>query len=163
LEFDGWHCLSKKQNKEILNIARERFVNANFIDKIGLVVEDHDESRIHDFCLETLDKYKKYFRNWDGYNIKKISKRILYNYADKKRKLKLGYFKKLVKNNKLKDIQIILAGTLYLDINDIKDILMSIESEFDKSFDMMRDRELEEAYRILLMYSSSRVRKFSLI
>jgi len=155
--------LSRKQNKEILNEARSRFINANFIDKNGLVVEDLYEARIHDFCLEILEKYKHVFRNWDGYNIKKISKRILFNYADKKRKLELNYFKKLVRNNKLRDIQFVLAGTLYLEINDIKDALMSIESEFNKTFDIMNERELEEAYRIILMYSSSRVRKFSLL
>ena len=160
LEFEGWRFLSKKQKNEILKKTRKRFLNANFIDKVGLIIETNDEIEVLHFCLKILDDYKKSFSNWDGYNIRRISKKIIYNYSDKKRKLKLEYFKNLLRSSKFDDLKLVLAGTLYLEPNDVKELLISIERDFNTNLNLMSDKELEEVYRILIMYASSKSRKF---
>ena len=162
LTFDGWRYLSKKQTQEILKEARKIFVNANFISNSGLIIEDTDEMRIFSFCLNIIKFFKNSFRNWDGYEIKRLSKKILFNYSDRKRKLKFDYFKKLVIENDLSDIKLVLAWILYLEPEEVKDCIFSIEKDFCHSFKDMTDDEISDAYRILLMYASSKDRKFSL-
>ncbi len=123
LEFDGWHCLSKKDSKNLLEFARTKFKNANFIDNCGLLVETNDELEAFKFCLDVILKYRGCFGSWDGYTVRKISRRIVYNFQDKKRKLTFEYFKKLVTTNKFDDVKVVLAGILYLTPDEVKHIL----------------------------------------
>jgi len=155
LEFDGWHCLSKKQQNEILEIARRNFKNANFNEKNGLLIEDDNELNIHKFSVDIINSFEKTLNNWDGYTIRKVSKKLLFNYADRKRKLQFEFFKKLVVENNLKDSKIILAGILYLEPNEIKDILMDIQREYGMLFSDMKEEELMEAYKTILIYASA--------
>lgn len=161
LEFDGWHCLSKKEMKTLLNIARAKFSNANFIDNSGLLIETSDELEGFRFCLETISTYKQYFGSWDGYTVRKISKRIVYNYQDKKRKLTFDYFKKLVVSNKFEDVKIVLAGILYLSPDEVKVMLGTIERDLNMLFSEMDEKHLKISYNLLIKYASLSVRKFS--
>jgi hypothetical protein len=111
------------------------------------------------FCLEILEKYKDIFKSWDGYSIRKLSKRTLNNYQDKKRKLSFIFFKKLILENNFSDIILIIAGTLYLKVQRTKIILSTIERDLDKSLFEMNDKELEVAYNLLLKYVSAIERK----
>ena len=86
------------------------------------LLENNDELSIYNFCLYIINKYKGSLGSWNGCEIKKLSRKILYNYADRKRKLKFKYFKKLIKENKFKDSKIILAGILYLEPKEIIDL-----------------------------------------
>jgi len=161
LELEGWHCLSKKDMKSILTEARFRFDNANFVDNSGLLIDTDNEISISSFCLEILDKYKKQLGSWDGYCIRKISKRIIFNYQDKKRKLSFEYFKKLVTENKFDDFKVVLAGILYLESNELKTILGSIERQIGKLYNEMCEEELKKSYNLLIKDASSSIRKFS--
>ena len=161
LSFDGWHCLSRKQTKEILREARKYFVNANFASGVGILIEDYHELKVHDFCLKILSKFKGSFQSWDGYELKRLSNRLLFNFADRKRKLNFKYFKKLFNENELKDVKIVLAGILYLEPDEVKDLIISIEKD-NCAFNEMNEDDLRDAYRILLMYASSKDRSFSL-
>jgi hypothetical protein len=162
LEFEGWHCLPKKETKVLLSLARAQFSNANFIDKCGILVETENELEGFKFCLETIEKYKQFLGSWDGYTVRKISKRIVFNYQDKKRKLSFEYFKKLVLENKFEDVKVVLAGTLYLDPDEVKVMLSTIERDLSKLFSEMNEDLLKTAYNLLIKYSSTTVRKFSL-
>ncbi|MDD5649661.1 MAG: hypothetical protein PHF86_04475 [Candidatus Nanoarchaeia archaeon] len=161
LEFEGWHCLSNKDAKNILKTARLRFKNANFIDNSGLLVDTEDELDCFKFCLETISQYNKNLGSWDGYNIRKLSRRIVYNYQDKKRKLSFEYFKRLVTENKFEDIKVVLAGILYLTPEDVKVMLGTIERDLSKLFIEMDEQTLKISYNLLLKYSSSSIRNFS--
>ena len=163
VEFDGWHILSKKERTAILSLAREKFSNANFFATYGLIIEYDDESTIFKFCLDILSAYKISFGSWDGYTIKKLSRKIVYNYNDKKRKLKQDYFKKLARTSTINDMKIVLAGALYLTPDDIRTIIFEIERKLKKQLKEMSDKELDRAYQILLNYSSTLFRNFSLI
>jgi len=162
VEFDGWHVLSKKERTQILSLARKNFSNANFFATFGLIIEDNDEKHIFRFCLDILSAYKSSFNSWDGYTIKKLSKKILYNYNDKKRKLKLDQFKNVVRNSNHNDMRIVLAGTLYLTPDDVRTIIFEIERRLKKQLKEMNDKELDRAYQILLNYSSTLFRNLSL-
>lgn len=162
IEFDGWHCLSKKDRKNILVLARENFKNSNLFGQNALIIDDINELKILEFCLKILEEYKNVFGSWNGYTIKKISQRIIYNYQDKKRKLNLDYFKKLIKNSEYNDIRTVLAGTLYMGPDDIRTILYEVERKIKFPLKEMNDSDLEKAYNILLNYSSILVRRFSL-
>lgn len=161
LEFEGWHCLPKKERKTLLNIARAQFVNANFVDNNGLLVETENELEAFCFCLETMRKYSVFLGAWDGYSVRKVSKRIIYNYQDKKRKLAYDYFKKLVTENKFEDIKVVLAGTLYLDPDEVKVLLSTIERDISKLFNEMDEDQLKSSYNTLIKYAGASVRKFS--
>jgi hypothetical protein len=161
VEFEGWHCIPKRETKEILNEARQRFKNANFIDNCGILVETAQPDKAFLFCLDTLQRYKNYFTSWDGYIIKKISKRIIYNYQDKKRKLSFNYFKKLITENNFNDIKLVLAGILYISPDEAKIIFSTIECDMDKQIILMNDEELKIAYNQLIKHSSSIERKFN--
>lgn len=154
--------MSKKQNKEILNKAREKFRNVNFSDNSGLLIEAEDEINVFRFCLEICEEYKATFGSWNGYEIKKMSQRIFFNYADRKRKLKFDYFKKIVQENNISDIKLVLAGILYLEPDEVLDLLITTEKKFGNSFKKMLEDEIKDAYNILIMYASSKERKFSL-
>jgi hypothetical protein len=160
IEFEGWHCIPKKETKKILIEARQRFKNANFIDNCGIIVETSKPENTLSFCLEILNRYKKMINSWDGYCIKKISKRIIYNYKDKKRKLSFEYFKKLIIENKFNDIKLVLAGILYLNLNEIKKIISIIEIDMNKQIIEMNEEELKISYEILIKQSSLILRKF---
>jgi len=162
LEFEGWHCLPKKETKVILEAARSRFSNANFVDNTGLLIETENALDAFSFCLEILAKYIKTFNAWDGYSVRKISRRIVYNYQDKKRKLSFEYFKKLITESKFDDIKIVLAGILYLDPEETKMTLRNIERDLGKFLVELKDDELKIAYNMLVKYASTSVRKFSL-
>jgi len=161
IDFDGWHCLSRKQKREILAIARNNFVNANFCEDSGLLIEDIDQYKIHKFCLDILESFKITLSNWDGYKISKLSKRVFFSYADKKRKLTFEYFKTLIKED-LQKSKIIFAGILYLDPEDVMNVLTDSEREANKLLIYMNDEELDKVYKILILYASSKVRSFSL-
>lgn len=161
LTFDGWHCLSKRQTNDILKKARTVFRNANFIENRGLLIETDNETEVLKFSLLTLKVYNDTFRSWDGYELKRLSKKIFFNYDDRKRKLKLDYFKKITKEN-LNDTKLILAGILYLEPDEIKNLLLNAEKDFDCLLKDMEDEELEDVYRILIMYASSKDRNFSI-
>jgi len=161
LEFEGWHCLPKNETKIILNLARTQFSNANFIDNNGLLVETEDELEAFKFCLNIIEVYKKLLGSWDGYFVRKISKRIIFNYQDKKRKLSYDYFKQLVTKNRFEDIKTILAGILYLDPNETKIMLGTIERDLEKIFSEMNEDLLNKAYKLLIKYASTSIRKFS--
>lgn len=161
LEFEGWHCVSKKDAKTLLGIARAQFKNANFIDNSGLLIETDDELEGFRFCLETIEKYKKSLGSWDGYTVRKISRRVVYNYQDKKRKLTFEYFKKLVVDNKFEDVKVVLAGILYLSPDEVKVILGTIERDLSKLFAEMDDKLLKISYNLLIKYASATVRNFS--
>ena len=163
IKYDGWHCLSKRQNQEILKKARELFVNANFVDNTGLLIEHDRELDIHKFCLDIAYEYRKSFGGWNGYVIEKLSKRIQNNYADRKRKLKLDFFNKLIKNEEPNDIYIVLAGKLYLEPDETYLIIKNFEKDYSCNLKSMSEAELKKLYRFLLMYSSAKDRKFSLI
>ena len=162
LVFDGWHCLSKRQTKDILKDARIKFMNANFIDNSGLLIEHFEEIDVVKFCLETIEMYKNTFNSWDGYELKKISRKILYSYADRKRKLKFSYFKKLIRENNFSDVRVVLSGILYLEPKEVGDLLITLEKDFEIQLYRMDDKVLHDVYRLLLMYAASRERKFSL-
>lgn len=162
LEFEGWHCLPKKETKTILSIARAQFSNANFVDNNGLLIETEDELSGFSFCLDLIKTYQKFLGSWDGYIIRKVSKRIIFNYQDKKRKLSFEYFKKLVTENKFDDIKIVLAGILYLEPDEVKVVLSTIERDFAKLFNEMNDEQLKKSYNSLIKFASASVRKFSL-
>lgn len=162
IELEGWHCIPKKETKVILDIARFRFSNANFIDNCGLLVETENELDVLSFCLETIYNNKSYLGSWDGYTIRKISKRIVYNYQDKKRKLTFEYFKKLITENKFDDVKIVLAGILYLDPDETKVMLNTIERDLNRLLIEMKEEQLKIAYNLVIKYSSASVRKFSL-
>jgi hypothetical protein len=160
LEFEGWHCLPKKETKIILDIARTRFINANFIDNNGLLVETEDELGVFSFCLETITKYINILGSWDGYTVRKISKRIIFNYQDKKRKLNFEYFKKLITESRFEDVVIVLAGKLFLTPDETKMMLKSIERDLGKFLVEMKDDQLKIAYNLLIKFASTSVRKF---
>jgi hypothetical protein len=162
LELEGWHCLPKKETKAILDVARVRFSNANFIDNSGLLVETDNELEAFSFCLEIISQHKNLLGSWDGYAVRRISKRIVFNYQDKKRKLSFEYFKKLIKESKLEDSKIVLAGILYLDPDETKVVLSTIERELSKLLIEMKDDQLKIAYNLLIKHASMSVRKFSL-
>lgn len=162
LIFDGWHCLSKRQQNEILAKARNVFVNANFVDNVGLLIVHNCEIEVHKFCLQVLDDYDKSFKSWNGYEIKRLSRKILFNYADRKRKLKFDYFCSLIRESKFADTKLVLAGILYLEPDEVEMNLIQIERNFERSLKDMNDEELEDVYKILIMYASSKDRKFSL-
>ena len=162
LEFEGWNCLPKKETKTLLSIARAQFRNANFVDNNGLLVDTEDELEAFKFCLETIERYKKLLGSWDGYIVRKISRRIIFNYQDKKRKLSFDYFKKLVTENKFDDIKIVLAGILYLDPDEVKVMLSTIERDLSRLFPEMNENNLKTSYNLLIKFASSSVRKFSL-
>jgi hypothetical protein len=162
IEFDGWHCLSKRDAKTLLSVARAQFKNANFIDNSGLLIETENELEGFRFCLEIIKEYKNCFGSWDGYTVRKISKRIVYNYQDKKRKLTFEYFKKLVTTNKFEEIKVVLAGILYLSPDEIKIILGTIERDLSKLFTEMDDKFLKIAYSLLIKYASVNIRSFSI-
>jgi len=162
LELEGWHCFSKKETKVILSIARAQFSNANFIDNSGLLVEADDELEVLKFCLEMIERYKDTLGSWDGYTIRRISRRIVYNYQDKKRKLSFEYFKKLVTSNKFDDVRVVLAGILYLDPDEVKISLNVIERDLNRLFGEMDENSLRVAYNLLIKYASTSVRSFSL-
>lgn len=162
LDFEGWHCIPKKETKILLGLARAQFSNANFIDNSGILVETNDEIEAFKFCLLIIEKYRNYLGSWDGYSIRKISKRIVYNYQDKKRKLPFEYFKRLVTQNTFEDIKIVLAGNLYLDPDETKITLSTIERDIGKLFSEMSDEQLKIAYSLLIKFSSTSARKFSL-
>jgi hypothetical protein len=159
IEFDGWHCLSKKQCFDILQEARKVFVNANFSNNYGLLIETEKDDIVFPFCLTILDVYKDIFKNWDGYTISRLSKKIILNFADRKRKLKFDYFKQLIKNNVLDEIKIILAGNLYIYPDEAIDILTSVQQTLNNTFRQMTDEELLKAYNLVLMKASERERK----
>jgi hypothetical protein len=160
LEFEGWHCLPKNETKVILDMARMRFVNANFIDNCGLLVETTDELKAFSFCLEIIAQYINILGSWNGYTVRKISRRIVFNYQDKKRKLSFEYFKKLITESRFEDATIILAGKLYLDPNETKMMLKTIERDLGKFLVEMKDNQLKIAYNLLIKYASTSVRKF---
>lgn len=162
IEFEGWHCLSKKIKKTILDLARAQFINANFIDNSGLLIESPNELEIFRFCLEVIQTYKSFLGSWDGYTVRKISKRIVYNYQDKKRKLSFEFFQKLIKENRYEDIKVVIAGNLYLDPSEASLILNSIERDLKISFEKMDEKKLKMAYNLLIKLASISVRKFSL-
>jgi hypothetical protein len=162
LSFDGWHCLSKKQTQDVLKRARGIFHNANFVDGVGLLIEDSNEINIVKFCLEIISLYKIDFANWDGYEIKRISKKILINFADRKRKLSKEYFVKLIKENELHEVLTVIAGMLYLSPDEVSEVINTAENDFDKPYKMMEENELNDLYRILIMYASSKERSFSI-
>jgi hypothetical protein len=158
IEFDGWHCLSREQMNEILVKARGKFSNANFFEGRGLLIEDNNttemfktEVAILSFCLEIINTYRSTIRNWDGYNFSKISKKVLLNFADKKRKLTFEYFKRLVKDSELDDIKIVLAGILHLDPDTVLEILMMTQRMMNNNYKFMNDDELQKSYRMILM------------
>jgi len=163
LEFDGWHCLPKRETKVILNIARAQFINANFVDNNGLLIEASSELEAFKFCLNIINKYEKLLGSWDGYLIRKISKRIIYNYQDKKRKLTFDYFKKLVIENKIDDVKIVLAGILYLRPDEVKIVLSNIERDISILFSEMNETQLKSSYNSLIKYASTSIRKFSIL
>lgn len=163
LEFDGWHCLPKRETKVILNIARAQFINANFVDNNGLLIEAFSELEAFKFCLDIINKYEKLLGSWDGYLIRKISKRIIYNYQDKKRKLTFDYFKKLIIENKIDDVKIVLAGILYLRPDEVKIVLSNIERDISILFSEMNENQLKSSYNSLIKYASSSIRKFSIL
>jgi hypothetical protein len=162
LEFEGWHCLPKKETKVLLNIARAQFRNANFVDNNGLLIETDNELEAFRFCLEAIQNYSNLLGSWDGYIVRKISKRIIFNYQDKKRKLSFEYFKKLVTENKFDDIKIVLAGILYLDPDEVRVMLSTIERDLSKLFNEMNDDQLKTSYNLLIKFASASIRKFSL-
>lgn len=162
LEFEGWHCLPKKETKVLLNIARAQFRNANFVDNNGLLIETDNELEAFRFCLEAIESYKFLLGSWDGYIVRKISKRIIFNYQDKKRKLSFEYFKKLVTENKFDDIKIVLAGILYLDPDEVRVMLSTIERDLSKLFNEMNDDQLKTSYNLLIKFAGASIRKFSL-
>lgn len=151
ITFDGWHCFSHDQMNEILRQAREKFSNANFFEGHGLLIEADNEIEILAFCIKVIETYKSSVRNWDGYHFSKISKRVLLNFADKKRKLSFEYFKRLVKDSELDDIKIVLAGILYSDPDTILEILMMIQRTMNNNYRFMNDDELQKSYRLILM------------
>ena len=156
--FDGWHCFSRKQQKEILAIARSIFTNSNFCD-LGLMIEDEDRYKIHKFCLDILESFKKTLNNWDGYKIVQLSTRTLISYSDKKRKLSLEYFKELVKEDFQKS-KLVLAGILYLDPEEVLAFLKDYENEVNNLFQNMTDIELDQAYKNLILFASTKIRTF---
>lgn len=162
LEFEGWHCLPKKETKVLLNIARAQFRNANFVDNNGLLIETDNELEAFRFCLEAIASYSNLLGSWDGYIVRKISKRIIFNYQDKKRKLSFEYFKKLVTENKFDDIKIVLAGILYLDPDEVRVMLSTIERDLSKLFNEMNDEQLKTSYNLLIKFAGASIRKFSL-
>lgn len=162
LEFEGWHCLPKKETKTILSMARAQFRNANFVDNNGLLIETDNELDAFRFCLNTIVSHQKLFGSWDGYTIRKVSKRIIFNYQDKKRKLSFEHFKKLVTENKFDDIKIVLAGILYLDPDEVKVVLSTIERDLAKLFTEMNEDQLKTSYNSLIKFASASVRKFSI-
>lgn len=161
VEFDGWHKLPKKTTQEILVNARKIFLNTNFFENSGLIIEHHNQSEIFTFCLKILETYQNLFKNWDGYVIRKVSKNILNNYADKKRKLKFEVFKKL-NYTYIDKTSILLAGVLYLEPSFVEDILLIIQDKLNRPLKLMTEDQLEKAYKLLLNYSSYELRKFSL-
>ena len=98
-------------------------------------------------------KCPKTFLSWDGYELKRLSNKIIINFSDRKRKLPFNYFKKLIINNKLEDSIIVLAGILYLEPEEVSEIISSKN---------IKDEEFKDLYRVLLMHSSSKIRPFSL-
>ena len=163
IKYDGWHCLSKRQTQEILKKARTLFGNANFIDNTGLLIEDENELQIHKFCLDIADDYQKSFGGWNGYIIEKLSKKIQNNFNDRKRKLNINYFKKLITDEDPDDIYIVLAGKLYLSPDETCLVIKNFEKDFNCKLKSMDENELKKLYRFILMYSSAKDRKFSLI
>jgi hypothetical protein len=161
IDFDGWHCLSRKQRREILSIARNNFINANFCGEQGLIIEDRDDYRIHKFCLDILESFKITLSNWDGYKISKLSKRVFFNYADKKRKLTFEFFKSLIKED-LQKSKLVFAGILYLDPEEVMSVLTDSEREANKLLKDMNEEELDIVYKMLILFASSKVRSFSL-
>jgi len=161
IEFEGWHCIPKREEKKILIEARQRFKNANFIDNCGILVETVQPDKALLFCLEILERYKNCINAWDGYTIKKVSKRAIYNYQDKKRKLLFSYFKKLIIENQFDDIKTVLAGILYLSPDEISFIISSIEKDLNKLMVLMNDEELKLAYNQLLKYASFIIRQIN--
>jgi hypothetical protein len=143
-------------------MARAQFRNANFVDNNGLLIETDNELDAFRFCLNTISSYQKLFGSWDGYTIRKVSKRIIFNYQDKKRKLSFEHFKKLVTENKFDDIKMVLAGILYLDPDEVKVVLSTIERDLAKLFTEMNDDQLKTSYNSLIKFASASVRKFSI-
>ena len=77
-------------------------------------------------------------------------------------KLSFEYFRKLVTENKLEDIKIVLAGILYLEPDETKVVLSTIERDFSKLFIEMKEEQLKIAYNILIKHASLTIRKFSI-
>lgn len=161
IEFDGWHCLSKKQKKFILGKARESFINANFANHQGLLIEHNVEAEVLMFPVMVMERLGDIFGNWDGYKITKVSVKTLLNFADRKRKLKLDYFKRLIKENDLQEVKVLLAGNLYLTTDDVVEILMNIQREMNNTFRQMSEEELDYSYRLLLMYAAQKERSLN--
>lgn len=161
VELDGWKNLSKKQQKEILDKARTLFLNVNFFENTGLIIETNNILKVFIFVDEIIERYKSVFKNWDGFLIRKVSKSVLNNYIDKKKNLKLEYFKDAIKNNNIETASILIAGPLYLEPDYIQDILFIVRE--GKEFKKMSECELEKCYKQLLNYTSYNLRKFSLI
>jgi len=156
LELDGWHLLSKKQQIEIIKIARSNFQNANFSDGNGLLIEGEDQYSIHKFCLDILSSFKTTLHNNDGYKIKCLSTKISNNFADRKRKLEYNYFKSLILENDISKAKFVIAGILYLDPDDLYQKLIDIEYEETILFSQMSDEQLKSTYKKILLYSASK-------
>jgi hypothetical protein len=161
IDFDGWHCLSRKQKRQILAIARNNFTNANFCGDQGLIIEDVDQYKIHTFCLDILESFKATLSNYDGYKISKLSKRTFFSYADKKRKLTFEFFKSLIKED-LQKSKLVFAGVLYLDPEEVLEVLTDSQREANKLLKDMNEEELDTVYKTLILFASSKVRSFSL-
>lgn len=150
IEFDGWINLSRKQQKDILTIARNNFMNANFvIDRTGLLIEDNNELNIHKFCLDIIEVFKDTFKALDGYVIKRMSQKHYINISNIKRILTIEYFTTLIQNNNIDDASIVLAGMLYLTPDDIKPILAE-------------NGEINDIYKVLITYAGTKNRPFSI-
>jgi len=162
LEFEGWHCLPKKETRVLLDKARALFENANFVDNNGILIETNDELETFKFCLDIIKEYKIFLGSWDGYIVRKISKRIIFNYQDKKRKLTFESFKKFVIENKFDDIKVVFAGILYLDPDEVRIVLSTIERDLVCLFSEMNENQLKIAYNLLIKYAGSSIRKFSI-
>jgi hypothetical protein len=151
VEFDGWRYLTREQTEEILADARRNFVNANFFESRGLLIEARDELTVLSFCHEIIKIYQSTFGTWDGFNFSRLSTKIVLQFADKKRKLDFGYFRKLIKDSSLEDIKVVLAGILYLTPDDVLEILMKMQKTIQVNFKEMNDDELQKSYKMILM------------
>lgn len=157
LEFDGWINLSVRQQKEILNIARNNFKNANFvIDRSGLLIEDEDELKIHKFCIDIVHSFTKTFKALDGYAIKKLSSKNYISINSIKRRLSLEQFKKIINDNASLDEKcIVLAGILYVSPEEVKNILVDLKN-------LGSEKEIIDILKTLVVYAGTKQRTFAL-